>query len=203
MRQICDSVKARGFTLIELIVAMVITGILAAAAAIFLRVPIAGYFDVARRAALTDIADLAVRRFSRDVQTALPNSVRVAGACTGLTPCYLEYLEVRTGGRYREEPSGIGALLCPAGGVPGYNDALTIGTADTCFRSLGTVPDLATIVTGGLETTWSCTTSGRDSPARTPTPAAPQPVATRVAFWRPPLGRATKTASIFRAWLSP
>ncbi|CAG0930238.1 MAG: hypothetical protein EFKGCFLK_01205 [Rhodocyclaceae bacterium] len=149
MRQICDSVKARGFTLIELIVAMVITGILAAAAAIFLRVPIAGYFDVARRAALTDIADLAVRRFSRDVQTALPNSVRVAGACTGLTPCYLEYLEVRTGGRYREEPSGIGALLCPAGGVPGYNDALTIGTADTCFRSLGTVPDLATIVTGG------------------------------------------------------
>lgn len=137
-----------GFTLIELITAMVLTGILAAAAAVFLRVPIAGYFDVARRAALTDIADLAVRRFSRDVQTALPNSVRVAGACTGLTPCYLEFLEVRTGGRYREEPSG-GAMLCPAGAVPGYNDALTIGNADTCFRSLGPVPNLASIVAGG------------------------------------------------------
>ncbi|OQY73653.1 MAG: hypothetical protein B6D47_03380, partial [Rhodocyclaceae bacterium UTPRO2] len=40
----------RGFTLIELVTAMVLTGILAAAAAVFLRVPIAGYFDVARRA---------------------------------------------------------------------------------------------------------------------------------------------------------
>lgn len=133
-------IGARGFTLIELITAMVLTGILAAAAAVFLRVPIAGYFDLARRAALTDIADLAVRRFSRDVQTALPNSVRVAGACTGLTPCFLEYLEVRTGGRYREQSSG----LCLAG-----TDALEFSAADTCFRSLGPVPDLASIVTGG------------------------------------------------------
>ena len=136
----------RGFTLVELVVAIVITGILAASAAVFLRVPIAGYYDVARRAALTDIADLAVRRFSRDVQTALPNSVRVAGACGVGAPCYLEYLEVRTGGRYREEPSG-GATLCPAGGGA-YTDALQVGSADTCFRSLGTIPDRAAIATG-------------------------------------------------------
>lgn len=146
MRRISD--RQAGFTLIELVTAMVLTGILAAAAAVFLRVPIAGYYDVARRAALTDIADLAVRRFSRDVQTALPNSVRVAGACTGLTPCYIEYLEVRTSGRYRVEPSG-GAMLCPAGATPGYNDALSIGSADTCLRSLGALPDLAAIVGGG------------------------------------------------------
>lgn len=139
----------RGFTLIELVTAMVLTGILAAAAAVFLRVPIAGYFDVARRAALTDIADLAVRRLARDVQTALPNSVRVAGVCNGAAPCYLEYLEVRTGGRYREEPSGVGSMLCPANAVPLYNDALTIGVADTCLRSLGPVPDLASIAAGG------------------------------------------------------
>jgi MSHA biogenesis protein MshO len=148
MRRISDCLPVRGFTLIELVVAIVITGILAAAAAVFLRVPIAGYYDVARRTALTDIADLAVRRFSRDVQTALPNSVRVAGACTGLTPCYLEYLEVRTGGRYREEPSG-GATQCPAGAGT-YTDALQIGSADTCFRSLGPIPDLLTIATGAV-----------------------------------------------------
>lgn len=135
----------RGFTLIELITAMVLTGILAAVAAVFLRVPISGYFDIARRAALTDIADLALRRFGRDVQTALPNSVRVAGACGGGGTCFLEYLEVRTGGRYREEPSG-GATICPGAGA--YTDALQIGSADTCFRSLGAVPDLAAIVTG-------------------------------------------------------
>ncbi len=137
----------RGFTLVELVTAMVLTGILSAAAAVFLRVPIAGYFDVARRAALTDIADLAVRRFSRDVQTALPNSVRVAGACTGATTCYVEFLETRTGGRYREEPSG-GATQCPPG-AGAYTDALQIGSVDNCLRSLGPVPDLAAIVAGG------------------------------------------------------
>lgn len=137
-----------GLTLIELITVLVLTGILAAAAAVFLRVPIAGYFDVSRRAALTDIADLALRRMARDLRMALPNSVRVAGPCTGSTTCYLEYLEVRTGGRYRVEPSG-GATLCPAGSVPGYADALTIGSPDTCFRSLGPVPDLASIAAGG------------------------------------------------------
>ena len=145
MRPIPDLRVDRGFTLIELITAMVLTGILAAAAAVFLRVTIAGYFDVARRAALTDMADLAVRRFSRDVQTALPNSVRVAGACTGLTPCALEYLAVRTSGRYRAEPSG-GATQCPGGGA--YTDTLQVGSADTCFLSLGPLPDLATVVPG-------------------------------------------------------
>ena len=128
MRRTSEPQYQHGFTLIELVTAIVITGILAAAAAVFLRVPIAGYYDVARRAALTDIADLAVRRFSRDVQTALPNSVRVAGPCGGGGLCYLEYLEVRTGGRYREEPSG-GATLCPGAGV--YTDALQTGSADT------------------------------------------------------------------------
>lgn len=146
MRRISDLQRLHGFTLIELIVAMVIIGILAAAAAVFLRVPIAGYYDVARRAALTDIADLAVRRFSRDLQTALPNSVRVAGPCGGGGLCYVEFLEVRTGGRYREEPSG-GATACPPG-AGAYTDALQIGSADTCFRSLGAIPNLANIATG-------------------------------------------------------
>ena len=44
----------RGFTLVEAIIVIVLTGILASAVAVFLRVPIQGYLDVARRAELTD-----------------------------------------------------------------------------------------------------------------------------------------------------
>lgn len=139
----------RGFTLVELITALVVTAILATMSASFLQVPVQSFFDINRRAALTDIADLSLRRISRDVRAALPNSVRVSGACNGAAPCYLEYLDVRTGGRYREEPSGA-ATTCPApgGGVPGYNDALEAGIADGCFMTLGATPGLAGVAAG-------------------------------------------------------
>ena len=42
MRRTSEPQYQHGFTLIELVTAIVITGILAAAAAVFLRVPIAG-----------------------------------------------------------------------------------------------------------------------------------------------------------------
>jgi MSHA biogenesis protein MshO len=136
---------AAGFTLVEMIVSIVIVGILSAITALFLRVPFQGYQDITRRANLTDIADSALRRMARDLREALPNSIRVSGP--GVSgEFYLEFLQVRTGGRYREEPSG-GATTCPLGGGT-YTDALQIGSADTCFRSLGTVPGLGNIVTG-------------------------------------------------------
>src|SRR6185503_18991127 len=66
-----------GVTLIEMIMVIMITGILAAVSVVFLRGPVEGYVDVARRAELTDIADTALRRITRDLRTALPNSIRV------------------------------------------------------------------------------------------------------------------------------
>lgn len=119
--------------------AITITAILAGIVTLFIRLPLQGYFDVARRADLTDEADLAVRRIARDVHGALPNSLRVS---TVLGVTYLEFLAVRTGGRYREQPSG-GAVACATG-----DDTLAVGLPDTCFRSLGPIPDLATIATG-------------------------------------------------------
>lgn len=104
---------ASGFTLAELVIVVVILGIVSAAVAVFIRGPIDAYFDVSRRAQLSDIADMALRRIVRDLQRALPNSVRVAGACTGATACYLEYVPVVAGGRYRAEldQSGGGDIL--------------------------------------------------------------------------------------------
>ncbi|NIO42154.1 MAG: prepilin-type N-terminal cleavage/methylation domain-containing protein, partial [Burkholderiales bacterium] len=81
-----------GFTLAEAVIVIAVLGIISAAAAVFIRGPIAAYFDVARRAEMVDTADTALRRIARDLQRALPNSVRVTGACSGQTSCYLEYI---------------------------------------------------------------------------------------------------------------
>ncbi len=60
-----------------MIVVIAITGVLAAAVAVFIKNPVEGYVDAVRRADLTDLADTALRRMTRDVRTALPNSLRV------------------------------------------------------------------------------------------------------------------------------
>ena len=60
----------RGFTLVEAIVTIVLTGILVATAAVFIRAPVQGYIDVARRADLTDTADYALRRIGRELRQA-------------------------------------------------------------------------------------------------------------------------------------
>lgn len=91
-----------GFTLIEAIMVMTITAVLAAGVAVFLRKPIDGYLDLSRRAELSDIADTAVRRISRDLHLALPNSVRVVPADRSC----LEFIPTVNGGRYRAEPIG-------------------------------------------------------------------------------------------------
>ena len=64
-----------GFTLIELVVVITLTGIVAVLAGQNIVAPIQGFIDLGRRAALVDEADLALSRMSREVQLALPNSV--------------------------------------------------------------------------------------------------------------------------------
>ena len=95
---------------------IVITGILASMVAVFIQKPVQGFFDTARRAALVDAADTALRRISRDLREALPNSVRLNGSIA------LEFLHVRSAGRYREQGPG---------------DILDFTTADTSFAVLG------------------------------------------------------------------
>jgi MSHA biogenesis protein MshO len=119
----------RGFTLVEMIVVITITGILAATVAVFIRRPVEAYVDVARRGELTDIADTALRRITRDLRTALPNSIRIT-AVGNVT--YLEYLQTSGGGRYRAAPDSSGA-----------GDMLDFIAADASFDVIGAMPALA------------------------------------------------------------
>jgi MSHA biogenesis protein MshO len=88
--------RPRGFTLTEMIMVIVITGVIAGVVAVFLQGPIQGYFDSVRRAALSDAADLALRRIDRDLRSALPNSIRTIDAGRR----FVEFVAVRSGGRY-------------------------------------------------------------------------------------------------------
>jgi len=81
--------RERGVTLIEMVIVIAITAIIAGAVAVFISRPVEGYADAARRAVITDIADTALRRMTRDLRTALSNSIRTTSASGVL---YLEYL---------------------------------------------------------------------------------------------------------------
>jgi MSHA biogenesis protein MshO len=105
----------RGFTLIELIMVIILMGVIGGIVAVFMKGPIDAYLDSGRRAALTDVADTAVRRIARDLQRALPNSVRTSGA-----NC-LEFIPTKSGGRYRADGPG----------------ALDFSTAVSSFHMLG------------------------------------------------------------------
>ncbi|MFA6970332.1 MAG: prepilin-type N-terminal cleavage/methylation domain-containing protein [Gallionella sp.] len=120
--------RERGFTLVEIIIVIVITGIIGAMVAVFLRSPILQYMDVARRAEMTDTADTALRRIGRDLRLALPNSVRVTGSCDGVSPCFIEFLPTKGGGRYRAGTGGTG------------NELDFAATGDDSFEVLGPMP---------------------------------------------------------------
>lgn len=123
--------SGRGFTLVEMIVAIVITGIVAAIASMFIQRPVEAYLDVARRAALVDSADTALRRMARDVRLALPNSLRTTAGAGGIVA--LEFLPIKTGGRYRVIPNTLAST----------GDPLSFDVADTTFDALGPAITLA------------------------------------------------------------
>ena len=119
--------RAAGVTLVEMVIVIAITGIIAAMVVVFMRRPLEGYTDATRRAELTDIADTALRRITRDLRTALPNSVRVDG-----TGKFIEFLQTSGGGRYRASVDSAGA-----------GNTLDFTTSDSSFDVIGPMPNFA------------------------------------------------------------
>ena len=115
--------QSAGFTLIELVITMMITVIVASFGAFMISGPVSGFTDQARRAELVDSAESSLRRIGRDVRRSLPNSVRITtnGSITAL-----ELLNVVEGVRYRAGP--------PPGDA---NARLIFNTADGAFNSIG------------------------------------------------------------------
>jgi MSHA biogenesis protein MshO len=133
--------RARGVSLIELVLAIVVTGIVLGAVSYFLY-PVQQSVDIAVRAELTDVADTTLQRIARDVRLALPNSVRVTSTASA---SFVEFIEIRTAGRYRADSGqSSSGTDCdnddPALGQPG-NDQLSFDTvADRCFKTIGKLP---------------------------------------------------------------
>jgi MSHA biogenesis protein MshO len=118
----------RGFSLLELVVTIVVLGVIAAVAAVFVPPAFESYFATQRRAGIADVADTALRRMTRDIRLALPNSARVDG-----TSRFLEILMTRNGGRYR-------ALNDDDNPVATAEDPLDFSAPDSVFDTLGLLP---------------------------------------------------------------
>lgn len=150
-----------GFTLIELVVVITLTGIVALLAGRNITGSIQGFIDLSRRAALVDEADLALNRMAREIRLALPNSVRITdGASTppplalciaaGGTSCAVEILRTLDGSRYREVADSVGA-----------GDTLDFTTSTDTFDVLGNLPNLGN-VNAGASSLNDCITGNSD-----------------------------------------
>jgi len=111
-----------GFTLIEAVMVIAITGVVVAMVAVFIVPAITAYFASATRARLGDEADTALRRMTRDLAGALPNSARISGQSVELIP-------VSGAARYAVGTEG--------------GDPLLFGTADSSFAIVGPALRLA------------------------------------------------------------
>lgn len=131
---------AKGFTLVELILVIVIGGIIAATLTVFMRPALDSFLSTRGLADLSDQADTSLRRMLRDVRHAVPNSLRVPNdKCFELVPAV-------SGGRYRMGPdvSNDSAVGCtptnPANACAAYINTEQPSTMFDSLSELSTPP---------------------------------------------------------------
>lgn len=98
--------KIQGVTLIELVMTLTLAAILSTVVSVFITKPIIAYTGVTQRADLVQTGDLVLRRIARDIQRAVPNSVRVKIDPAQSQRVAIEFLNIVEGMRYRATPPG-------------------------------------------------------------------------------------------------
>lgn len=95
--------RARGFTLIELVAVILLLGIIGGISAVMIGRMLNHYDDLDRRQRLQTSARLAVERIAREVRQALPNSVCAfdGGGCTGGNMLY--FIKTVDAGTYQDQ----------------------------------------------------------------------------------------------------
>lgn len=118
--------RARGFTLIEVVVVIVLLGIVGTMTTSIISSSMEGYNNQTRRERLQSTARLAIERIQREVRHALPNSICTlnAGSCNN-TGSTLYFMKVRDAGRYQDQsgnyPSGTARAPLPIPSIGASN----------------------------------------------------------------------------------
>ena len=122
-----------GFTLVELVIAIALMGVVSVMVSTMVGNQMLGYVDTARRADLVARADMALQMIARDVRSAVPYSVRVSGGTA------LEWVPVLDWGRYRKRADASAADPVLAESV-----TMDFSSPDVLFEVLhtGTMPSL-------------------------------------------------------------
>lgn len=113
-----------GFTLVEMVLVIALTGVVGVLAATIVSNQMLGYIDTTRRANLTAKAQGALQLMSRDLRNAIPFSIRISGNA-------IEWVPIQSYGRYRKFPTA------------GSGDTLDLSSPDTQFDVFGPMPTVA------------------------------------------------------------
>lgn len=123
MPQNASCMTSRGFTLIEMIMVIVLSSIIAVMITSIINRPLTAYFDTSRRIALVDAAQVALTKMAVELEHAVPNSIRIDA-----TGKILEFMPFQAAGRYRA-------------GNAGNNNGLSVNIPDRRFNNLGDIND--------------------------------------------------------------
>ncbi|MBU1305083.1 MAG: type II secretion system GspH family protein [Alphaproteobacteria bacterium] len=97
--------SVRGFTLVELVMVIALSGIVLVLITTVLQRPLDSFFAQSRRSELVEQAAVALNRMSRDIRLAVPNSVRQSDE-EDLKKYTLETLNIFEAGRYVSNRAG-------------------------------------------------------------------------------------------------